>query len=363
MSIKDKVKQLIRPCIQALTSYHVPGSENLIKLDAMENPWSWPDAVVAGWLEKLKGIELNRYPDPDAGGLKTMLRRVMQIPTGAGILLGNGSDELIQMIIQSVAEPGRVVLAPEPTFVMYRQLAAVAGLEYRPVPLDDEFNLDLKAMLSAIEATDPAIIFLAYPNNPSGNLFDRAAVDAVLEAAHGLVVIDEAYAPFAGQSYLDDVMIRPNLLVLRTLSKMGLAGLRLGMLAGQPDWLGEIDKTRLPYNISTLDQVSGEFALAHQNVFDDQASRIRHAREGMLEQLKALDTLTVFPSDANFILFRVPAGQADTMFESLKTNGVLIKNLNGSAKALEDCLRVTVGQPEENTTFVDALKKALGYHA
>jgi histidinol-phosphate aminotransferase len=359
MSLEDKVKQLIRPCIQALTSYHVPESDNLIKLDAMENPWSWPEALVDAWLERLRGIALNRYPNPGAGALKLALRKSMSIPADAEVLLGNGSDELIQMIIQSVAEPGRVVMTPEPTFVMYRQLAAVAGLEYHPVSLDGEFNLDAKVMLSVIEATDPAVIFIAYPNNPTGNLFDRTVVDAVLETARGLVVIDEAYAPFTDRSYLDDVMNRSNLLVLRTLSKMGLAGLRLGILAGHPDWLGEIDKTRLPYNISTLNQVSGEFALAHQDIFDKQARLIRQARGELLGQLKALDLLTVFPSDANFILFRVPAGQADTVFNRLKTAGVLIKNLDGSAETLADCLRVTVGQPEENAAFLEALEQAL----
>lgn len=358
---KKQAAQWIRPGIQALTSYRVPESGDLIKLDAMENPWPWPETLVNAWLERLRGVALNRYPDPGAGALKSTLRKSMGIPADADVLLGNGSDELIQMIIQSVAEPGRVVMAPEPTFVMYRQLAAVAGLAYYPVPLDSEFNLDTKTLLSAIEATDPAVIFLAYPNNPTGNLFDRGAVTDVLEAAPGLVVVDEAYAPFADESFLDEVMRRPNLLVLRTLSKMGLAGLRLGILAGHPDWLTEIDKTRLPYNISTLNQVSGEFALAHQDIFDEQARLIRQARGELFEQLNALDSLTVFPSDANFILFRVPSGQVDAIFDRLKTGGVLIKNLNGSVEALTDCLRVTVGQPKENTVFLDVLKPALAH--
>lgn len=356
---KKQADQLIRPGIQALTSYHVPGSDNLIKLDAMENPWSWPDALVDGWLEQLRGVALNRYPDPNAAALKRTLRKAMNIPTDADVLIGNGSDELIQMIIQSVAEPGQVVMAPEPTFVMYRQLSAVAGLEYRSVPLNSEFNIDANVMLAAIEEHDPAVIFLAYPNNPTGNLFDRDSMTKILDAASGLVVVDEAYAPFTDESFLGEVMRRPNLLVLRTLSKMGLAGLRLGILAGSPDWLTEIDKTRLPYNISTLNQVSGEFALAHQDVFDEQAGLIRQARGELLEQLNSLGSLTVYPSDANFILFRVPSGRADAIFESLKGSGVLIKNLNGSTEALTDCLRVTVGQPEENAVFIEGLKKAL----
>jgi histidinol-phosphate aminotransferase len=287
------------------------------------------------------------------------MRDVLGVPGEAGMILGNGSDELIQMIIQAVAAPGHVILAPEPTFVMYRQIAVVAGLDFHGVPLRADFTLDADALLEAVTTRQPAVVFLAYPNNPTGNLFDREAIETILSCAPGLVVLDEAYAPFADDSFMGDLGCCDNLLLLRTLSKLGLAGVRLGLLAGDGDWLAEIEKTRLPYNISTLDQLTGEFALRHYAVFEEQAKTIRQQRGELLARLQALPGLAVYPSAANFILFRVPTGRGEAVFEGLKSGGVLIKNLSGTAPALADCLRVTVGKPEENAAFIAALASVL----
>ena len=281
------------------------------------------------------------------------------VPETAQVVLGNGSDELIQMIIQSVAMPGRVIMAPEPTFVMYRQIAAVAGMEFSGVPLRDDFSLDREAMLETLERRQPAVTFLAYPNNPTGNLFGADDIEAILSRADGLVVVDEAYAPFTDASFMARLPDYDNLLLLRTVSKMGLAGLRLGLLAGPAAWLEQIDKTRLPYNLGTLNQVTGSFALAHRAVFEDQARLIREARSTLLAGLQALPQLVVYPSEANFILFRVPAGRAGEIFAGLKTAGILIKNLGGAGGALHDCLRVTVGTPAENLAFLKALQGLL----
>jgi histidinol-phosphate aminotransferase len=358
-SINDRIRRLIRPEIRALQAYHVPDPGDLIKLDAMENPYRWPERLQDEWFAELRSVALNRYPDPQAAALKQQLRSLMEVPDSAAVILGNGSDELIQMIIQSVAAPGRVIMAPEPTFVMYRQIAAVCGLEFTGVPLRADFSLDVDALLAAIDARQPAAVFLAYPNNPTGNLFDRDAVEAVIAKAPGLVVVDEAYAPFTDHSFMPALATPGNLLVLRTLSKLGFAGLRLGLLAGPGAWLDEIEKTRLPYNISTLNQVSGTFALKHYDVFAGQADRLRSDREALYARLHELPGLAVFPSEANFILLRTPPGRADEIFAGLKARGVLIKNLNGSAPALADCLRVTVGTPEENAAFLAALADCL----
>jgi histidinol-phosphate aminotransferase len=360
MSLEDKIKQLVRPAIQAMTAYHVPPATGMIKLDAMENPWSWPDDLRAAWLDVLRGVELNRYPDPSAQSLQDILRSSMNVPAQAGIILGNGSDELIQMIIQTVAAPDRTVLAPEPTFVMYRQITAVAGMNYCGVPLESDFTLQRDAVLDAIRREQPAVIFLAYPNNPTGNLFDSGIIHDILSCADGLVVVDEAYAPFADASFMSEIPRYENLLVLRTVSKLGLAGLRLGLLAGNREWLEQIDKTRLPYNLGSLNQVTGRFALEHKTVFDEQARHIRVAREELANGLRAFEQLVVYPSAANFILFRVPEGRADEIFAGLKQSGILVKNLHGSAPALQDCLRVTVGQPEENAAFLAALGELIG---
>ncbi len=358
-STNDRVKKLVRAEIRELKAYHVPDAGSLIKLDAMENPWSWSDSLRDAWLETLKTVELNRYPDPSARDLQAAMRTAMSVPDSASVILGNGSDDLIQMIIQTVAAPGRSVLAPEPTFVMYRQIAVVAGMDFVSVPLLADFSLDTESMRSAITRQQPAVIFLAYPNNPTGNLFEVEAIQAILSAADGLVVVDEAYAPFTDASFMSQLQDHDNLLVLRTVSKMGLAGLRLGLLAGSRAWLEQIDKTRLPYNLGTLNQVTGHFAMQNKQVFDEQARKIRDTRAELLAGLQEISNLTVYPSDANFILFRVPPGRADAVYLGLQQAGILIKNLNGSAAALQDCLRVTVGLPEENKAFLAALAQQL----
>lgn len=357
--IKQKINHWIRPEIRALSAYYVPDPGECIKLDAMENPYTWPADLVDAWLERLREVSLNRYPDPGAEQLKARLRPCMDVPADMDILLGNGSDELIQMLALAVAEPGRVMMAPEPGFVMYRMIATFVGMDYVGVPLDEHFQLDMNAMLAAIEQHQPALLFLAYPNNPTGNLFAVEDMERLLAAAPGLVVVDEAYAPFTDASFMGRLADYDSLLVLRTVSKMGLAGLRLGLLAGAPAWLSEIDKTRLPYNINVLTQASGEFALDHVEVLNQQAQQIRADRAALLAALEAIPEIHAYPSDANFILFRVPNGRATALFEALKARQVLIKNMASAGGVLADCLRVTVGRPEENEAFLVALRSAL----
>lgn len=358
-TIKDQIEKLVRPEIQALKSYHVPDSRGLIKLDAMENPYPWPEALKPAWLEALRRVDLNRYPDPAAAALKQRLREALAVPDDAELLLGNGSDELIQMILLSLARPGAVVLAPTPTFVMYAQIATAVGMRFVGVPLQNDFALDRAAMLRAIEEHRPAAIFFSYPNNPTGNLFDPRDVDAVLEAAPGLVVLDEAYHAFAGASYMDRLARVSNLLVMRTLSKQGMAGLRLGLLAGAPAWLAEFDKVRLPYNINSLTQVSIEFALAHREVFDQQCAEICTEREKLYPALARLSDIEVWPSRTNFLLFRVASRPAGLVYEGLRAAGVLIKNLDPAGGPLAGCLRVTLGTPSENSAFLAALSGIL----
>ena len=355
--MENLITHLIRPEIRALGAYHVPDPGGLIKLDAMENPYTWPDALKAEWLEVLRAAPINRYPDPQGQPVQEALREAMGIPADQGILLGNGSDELIQLLALTVAAPGRKVLSVEPGFVMYRMIALFAGMDYVGVPLTAaDFALDLPAVLEAVARERPALTYIAYPNNPTGNLFDPAAVCRIIESAPGLVIIDEAYAPFTDQSFLPRLGDWPNLLVLRTVSKMGLAGLRLGYLAGPPAWLHEIDKTRLPYNINVLTQATAAFALRHKAVLDTQTQAIRAERGHLFTALTAIPGVHPYPSDANFILLRLPAGRADAVFAGLKRRGVLVKNLHAAHPMLRDCLRVTVGLPEENQAFLAALR-------
>ncbi len=354
----DKLLNWIRPEIRALNAYHVADASGLIKLDAMENPYTL-DELTGHWPEVLAAAEINRYPDPSAAVLREKLAQVMCVPEGAETVLGNGSDELIQMLAMVVSGKDRCIMSFDPGFVMYRMIAEFVGMEYVGVPLDDSFNIDMAATCAAIEKHQPAIIFIAYPNNPTANLFNDENIEEILKIAPGLVVVDEAYYPFAQSSFMSRLPEYEQLLVMRTVSKMGLAGLRLGMLAGAPALIQQVDKVRLPYNINVLTQQAACSALQHMSVLDEQAALIREEREAILKALAAMASVEVFPSRANFILFRLSGCDAGTVFESIRDDGVLIKNMNAQTGALKNCLRVTVGKPEENVAFLVALEKAL----
>lgn len=358
--IDDLVQRWVRPEIRGISAYHVPSAAGMIKLDAMENPYVWPEPLRDEWSSLLRGVDVNRYPPADAAELKQALRDTMGIPDTADLVLGNGSDELIQMLAMTVGGPGRVIVSVEPSFVMYRMIAAFTGMRYQGIPLcAEDYSLATKKLLQAVEREQPALVFIAYPNNPTANLFAESSLLDLIEAAPGLVVIDEAYAAFTDASFMARLGRYPNLLVMRTLSKMGLAGLRLGLLAGPPHWISEIDKTRLPYNIGVLTQVSAHFALRHQTVFDQQTEAIRQARGELFAALGRIQGITPYPSEANFILCRLPAGRAPSVHAGLQRAGVLVKNLHGSHPLLQDCLRITVGSEEENTLMLDALQSVL----
>jgi histidinol-phosphate aminotransferase len=351
----ELVARWVRPEIRELEAYHVQPAVGLIKLDAMENPYPWPESLRDAWAAVLRDTHVNRYPDPAARQVAARLRDAMQVPDGMSLLLGNGSDELIQMIALALSGPSRTVMSVEPSFVMYRMIALYAGMRYVGVPLrPTDFSLDLDGLLQAMAEHQPAVVFLAYPNNPTANLFDADAMLQVLRAAPGLVVVDEAYAPFTDASFMGRLGQFDNLVVMRTVSKMGLAGLRLGMLAGPAAWLNEFDKVRLPYNINVLTQASADFALRHGELFKEQTDEIRRERTRVATALARLRGVTVFPSEANFLLLRTPAGRAAAWFEGLRDQGVLIKKLDGTHPALSDCLRPTIGTPAENDAMIAA---------
>lgn len=350
-------QNIIRDEIRALAAYHVPASQGMVKLDAMENPYGLPPELRDEVARVLADCAINRYPDPGASELKAALRTAMQIPDGMELMLGNGSDELIQIVAMATAKPGAVLLSVEPSFVMYRMIATFTGMRYLGVPLKADFTLDVDALLQAIAAHQPALIFLAYPNNPTGNLFDADVLSRIIKAAPGLVVVDEAYNAFAGVSFMPRLLEFPNLLLMRTLSKQGLAGLRLGVLAGSADWLAHLEKLRLPYNINVLTQAVAHTVLQHGDVLAAQAEAIMAQRTVLQQQLGGMAGVESYPSQANFILFRV--ADADRVFQGLKARGILIKNLNSSHPMLSGCLRVTVGTPEENEKFVQALRDVL----
>jgi len=352
---------LVRPEILAMKAYHVAPAQGMVKLDAMENPHRLPPELARAMGERLAGVAINRYPDPTATELKRLLREAMGIPASLGVVLGNGSDELIQMLSLALARPGAVALAAEPSFVMYRASAIVAGMRFEGVPLAADFSLDEAALLAAIGRHRPALTWLAYPNNPTGNLFPREALRRVVEASPGLVVVDEAYYPYSGGATLmDEVGRHPNLVVVRTASKLGLAGLRLGIAAGPPEWMEELEKLRPPYNVNVLTTAAAELLLARRDVLEAQARSIVGERARLETALDAMPAVRRFPSAANFVLVRV--ADAPGAFEALKGRGILVRNLHGSHPLLAHCLRLTVGTPDENAKLIEALASALAPH-
>ena len=356
-SASSLASTLLRREILDLHAYHVPDSAGYIKLDAMENPYLLPHALRGEIADAVASAAINRYPDPSAASLKEKIRGVLGLPEGMEVLLGNGSDELIQLLALALNKPGATLLGVEPSFVMYKMIATFTGMRYVGVPLRADFALDLETTLAAIRREQPALIFLAYPNNPTGNLFAADEVAQIIEAAQGLVVVDEAYYAFADDSFIPRLAHYPNLLVMRTFSKLGMAGLRLGFLAGSTAWLEHLEKLRLPYNVGVLPQVVAVKLLEHHEVLLQQAQQIKRDRAALFRQLGAIAAVRVYPSEANFLLFRV--ANATEVFDGLKRRGVLIKNLNGGHPMLHDCLRVTVGTGDECAKFVAALQDTL----
>jgi histidinol-phosphate aminotransferase len=329
----------------------------------MENPYQLPEPLRAELGRRLSEVALNRYPTPAYTRLKAGIRARLGVPAGYVVVLGNGSDELISMVSVACARTGAKVLAPVPTFVMYAMSGHCGGLEFSGVDLKPDFSIDRYPMLAAIARHRPAVTYLAYPNNPTGSLFDADAIVDILRAVgnSGIVIVDEAYQPFAQASFMPRLPDFENLVVMRTVSKLGLAGIRLGYMAASAALLAEFEKVRPPYNINVLTQATAEFVLEHSDVLDAQAASLREARTHLSAALAAFSGVEVFPSAANFLLLRInrPGLGADQVHARLLEQKVLVKNVGKMHALLHNCLRVTVSTPEENTLFLNAFQTAL----
>jgi histidinol-phosphate aminotransferase len=361
MSSDASLLNTFRPDVLAMHAYVVQDAAGYIKLDAMENPFSLPPALQAELGERLGKVALNRYPGVRVNDLHAALRAYAHVPADHGLVLGNGSDELISLLSVACAQPGAVALAPLPGFVMYEAFAKQTGMTFVGVPLTADFELDAPAMLAAIREHKPALTYIAYPNNPTANLWDDAVIDQIVDAVgtngQGLVVIDEAYQPFASKSYLDRLTKHPHVLLMRTLSKFGLAGVRLGYMMGRKDLIEQVEKVRPPYNISVLNIETALFALAHADEFARQAEVIKSERERLLAALATMPGAKAYPSQANMILVRV--NDSASVFNALKARGILIKNVAGMHRLLANCIRLTVGLPSENDAQIAALTELL----
>jgi histidinol-phosphate aminotransferase len=366
------IRQRIRQDIQSMHSYAIQDARGLVKLDAMENPHRLSAELQAALGKRLAALALNRYPDGRIDVLRKALADYANMPAGYGLMLGNGSDELISLLAMALDVPpaqsgttlAPVILAPEPGFVMYAMSAKFQGLQYVGVPLTADFELDEAAMLAAIEQHKPALVYLAYPNNPTANLWNERSIEKIIAlqgAQGGLVVMDEAYQPFAARSWIDKIQDAPELhthvLLMRTMSKFGLAGVRIGYMMGQKPLVDEIDKLRPPYNISVLNCECALFALEHADVFKQQALELIDQRAILLKWLHDMPGVKCWNSDANMILVRV--ADATKTFDGMKAKGVLIKNVSKMHPLLANCLRLTVGTAHENQQMLAALQKSL----
>jgi histidinol-phosphate aminotransferase len=363
-ALDPRLQRLIRQDVQGMHAYAVQESAGMVKLDAMENPYALPPTLQAVLGQRLGRLALNRYPDGRVNDLRAALAGYAGMPEGYELMLGNGSDELISLLALACDVPGASILAPVPGFVMYAMSAQLQGLTFHGVPLTADFELDVVAMLGAIARHKPSITYIAYPNNPTANLWNDVAIEKVIAAVGdqgGLVVMDEAYQPFASRSWIERIRANPeansHVLLMRTLSKFGLAGVRLGYMMGPAALIAEIDKVRPPYNVSVLNYECALFALEHADVFAAQAQEIVVQRAIILEALKALPGVRVWGSDANMVLLRVP--DAGRTFEGMKARKVLVKNVSRLHPLLANCLRLTVGTPQENQLMLAALKESL----
>ncbi len=359
-TLAKRIQSTIRQDVQSMHAYAIQPSAGFIKLDAMENPFRLPPELQRELGERLSRVAINRYPAQCIADLVAALSRAVELPAGCKLIVGNGSDELIDILSVACDVPGATVLAPLPGFVMYEMSARLRGLKFVGVPLSADFELDEAAMLAAIDDHRPAITYIAYPNNPTANLFSDAIIDRIVAAVgaqQGLVVFDEAYQPFASRTWMQRMAAHEHVLVLRTLSKFGLAGVRLGYLCGPAALIDEIDKVRPPYNVSVLNAEASLFALDHADEYARQAALLKSERQRLQQALAGLTDVQAFPSEANMILVRVP--DAKRSFEGMKSHGVLVKHIAGLHPLLANCLRLTVGAPEENDTMIRALKASL----
>jgi len=342
------IKKLIRPAIRSLKAYEAKEIPCRVKLDANESPYGFPEG-----LRSLKSIKTNRYPDPEAKALKRLISRDFGVKL-QNILQGNGSDELIYYLIMTFGGP---VLYPVPTFSMYGIISQAVGEKRIEIPLDKEFDLNLEKILKEIKRQKPKLIFLSSPNNPTGNCFSSEKILKIIESTLSLsvVVVDEAYQPFSSRKgFLPLLKDYKNLVIMRTLSKIGLAGLRVGFLIADEEIINEANKVRLPFNLNSLSQSVATELLKNRKTMKSCINLIISEREKIFNELEKINGIQPYPSEANFILFRVK--DADTAYKGLLKKGVLVRNMRG---VVDGCLRVTVGTPEENRIFLKALKEVI----
>jgi histidinol-phosphate aminotransferase len=345
---------LVRDTIKGLKAYHVENLGEGTKLHANENPYSPSPELLNEIFSRLDILELNRYPDPDCKNL----RKAISFKTSAPIeqiIVGNGSDELIQYLMQVLCNEGDTIAFPDPTFAMYGITAQCLGLNPISLPLNDNWDFEAQPALEILAQHKARIVFISYPNNPTGNCFSEREIQKVIEQFKGIVVLDEAYQDFSGKTFLEQMKKHNNLVIFRSLSKIGLAGLRVGYGIFPVELVEQINKVRLPYNSNSVSQLVATELLNNFTVVQNQIRSILDERDRLMDELSKFSSIIAYPSNSNFILFQACKG-GENIFNSLKENGILLRNL-GSHPRLKDCLRITVGTKQENDQFLNRLRE------
>ena len=350
------IRDLVAKGIFEQSGYITPELNCAIKMDANENPFSIQEPLRKKLLEEMGRVELNRYPAAGVPRLRERFAKYYGVNKNM-IMLGNGSDELIQILCMALKGKIKGVLVPVPAFSMYKIIAINTGNKVVEVPLDKNFDLDIDAITGRIKDNFPALIFLSCPNSPTGNLFNLKKIETIIKRTPGVVVIDEAYASFSGQSLLSLIKKYDNVIFLNTLSKLGMASIRLGFLIGNKNIIAQLDKVRLPYNINSLSQMAANFFLDYENEFSKQINEIAKRREELYLGLKEIGGIKPYPSRANFIFFSC-SFDSNRIYSNLIAEGIIVKNLN-IPPLMPNCMRVTVGNKKENETFLKALKRVI----
>jgi histidinol-phosphate aminotransferase len=357
----DDALRHVKPRVRALEAYTLRRHEPEIKLNQNESPYDVPAALKRRLWERLLERPWNRYPPFVADGFIGAVAERTGWPR-EGVLVANGSNELIQAILAVVVEPGVRVVVPEPTFTLYRLMTEVGGGEVVSVPLDAELRFDVEAIVAAARESGAAVIVLCTPNNPTGGALDRAAIERIHDATDALVLLDQAYVEFGGFDAIPLLAGRPRLVVLRTFSKaLALAGLRAGYLLADPALVREIEKAKLPYNVNFATELIAAELLREAELLEPGVAAIRRERDRLQAELSAIPGIRAFPSAANFVLFRVEAGGLDhrRVFDRLlEEHGILVRDVS-KYPLLERCLRVNAGTPEETGAFLGALRAIL----
>lgn len=358
----ERALRHVKPQVRALAAYTLRHHDPPIKLNQNESPFDVPAELRARLWSRFESRPWNRYPPFVASDFIAAVAEATGWPE-AGVLVGNGSNELIQALLAAVVEPGRRVVVPEPTFTLYRLLAGVGGGTHVPVALDERLRFRVGAIVEAARDERTAMVVLCTPNNPTGSALSRAEIERIHDETDALVVLDQAYVEFGGDDAIPLLAGRPRLIVLRTFSKaLALAGLRAGYLLGHPELVREVSKAKLPYNLNFVTESVAAEVLRNRHLLAPQVETIRHERDRILAGLGALPALTVYPSAANFVLFRVDHPEIDhreVFRRLLEEHGVLVRDVS-SYPMLERCLRVNAGTPEENDVFLAGMAAILG---